>query len=445
MELTDRGTVATLALAIALPLTLAACQGGMTIPPSRSPTAPSATTSPLSPQTGFATEVLINKDTTVADVTLAPDVARDALATGILTDQRTVASTDSHGKTTFASTIMDDGTVVGSQSASQPQGPDETTLSQVSVGLIDASSAFAPFPAVDPGALESKGVDPAIGRQAGYFDTRRRVVAWAETSSTDVVADNWVVFTHDLDTGTTAVLGSSNELVPDGHLPGVGPDASPSIGSSRVFWGTTSPLGKNDAGGAGQEILAAPIDGASPPTVVAKGAVLPAADGDCVVFARVWGYDESAVQGEIMLARICGNSPEEPLAKLTVGADGSIGNLVADGGRVAWSTVAKEGQVEGHREVTVLDLATGALTSVNLSASADAASRPVAEMRLDGSLLQWTTDGSHMVLDLSDNSLWSLPASEGYYGAYGANGWVGWRAPVNSSTSASTAFARWSR
>ena len=273
------------------------------------------------------------------------------------------------------------------------------------------------------------------------------MVAWAETSSTNVVADNWVIFTHDLDTGITWVLGASNEIVPDGHLPGMGPDTTPSIGTSRVFWGTTYPLDTNDpAGPAGFEILAAPLDGSSPSAVVAKGAILPAADGDCVAFARGWGADASMPRGEIRIARVCGNGPEEPLAKLTIGADGGIGQLVADDGRVAWSSVAKDGSREGHREVTVLDIATGGLTSVNLSATAETSSQSVAGMSLRGNLLQWTTDRTRFVLDLSDNSLWSLPASEGYYGVYAADGWVGWQvADAGPASPSSVTVARWAR
>jgi len=447
MKPTDRGTVITLAVTIAAALTLAACQGDAQItPPESQTTTRDAASTPI-PQPDFVTEVLVDRSTTVADVTLTPARARDALAAGILTEQRTVVGTDSDGKRTSASAVMDDGTVVGSRAGSWSQGADETKLSQVTVGVIDARGTFTPFPAVETSELESKGVDPSIGRQPMSFDSRGRMVAWAVTSSTSVGADNWVIFAHDLDTGTTRVLGASNELVPDGHLPGMGPDAAPSIGTSRVFWGTTYPLDTKAADGAsGFEILAAPLDGTSPPAVIAKGALLPAADGDCVAFARGWGYDQSATQGENTLARVCGDGPETPLARLTVGADGGIGHLVADDDRIAWSTVRKEGQVEGHREVTVLDLATGALTSVNLSATTETSTSPVTEMSLDGDLLQWTTDGSHMVLDLNNNSLWSLPASEGLYVVYAALGWVGWQmAAADPAAPAAVTFARWSR
>lgn len=424
MKPTDRGTVITLALTIAATLTLAACQGDAQITPS--PTATLATASAQAPPPAFGTEVLVKRHTDVADVTLTPAGANNALAAGILADQRTVRGTDSDGKSTYATAVMDDGTVVGGQSGSTSQATSGDTISHTAVGVSDASGTFTHFADAGTSALQSKGVDPSIARQAYSFHTRGRVVAWAETSSTNVSADNWVIVAHDLDTGTTSVLGASNELVPDGHLPGIGPDAAPSIGTSRVFWGTTYPLEPQAAGGAsGYEILAAPLDGTSAPAVIAKGALLPAADGDCVAFARGWGADASVPRGEITLARVCGDGPKTPLARLTVGADGGIGNLVADGDRIAWSTVRKEGQVEGHREVTVLDLATGALTSVNLSATPETSAHPVAEMSLDGDLLQWTTDGSHMVLDLNDNSLWSLPASEGLYVVYAAQGWVG--------------------
>ncbi len=447
MKPTGRGTVTTIALTVAAALTLAACQDGATMTPSESPTRTGDTEPAPLPQPDFVTEVLVDRSTTVADVTLTTARARDALAAGILTEQRTVVGTDSDGKRTSASAVMDGGTVVGSRAGSWSQGADETKLSQVTVGVIDASGTFTPFPDANTSALESKGVDPSIGRQPMSFDSRGQIVAWAETSSTSVGADNWVIFAHDLDTGTTRVLGASNELVPDGHLPGMGPDAAPSIGTSRVFWGTTYPLDTKAADGAsGHEILAAPLDGTSPPAVVADGAILPAADGDCVAFARGWGADESVPQGEILIARVCGNGPEEPLAKLTVGADGGIGHLVADHDRIAWSTVAKDGQVEGHREVAMLDLATGALTSVNLSATPETSTRPVTEMSLDGDLLQWTTDGSHMVLDLNDNSLWSLPSAEGLYVAYAAHGWVGWEvAAADPMAPASATFGRWAR
>ena len=449
MKPTDRGTVSTLALALAIAaaLTLAACQGNSTISPSQSPTTTGATTTAPAPPPDLVTEVLVGGIGRGGVVAFSPSVARDALAAGFLTDQRNVSSTDSQGKRTYATAIMDDGTVVGAQSASKSTGPDQDKLSQTAVGVIDVSGTFTSFPDASAGALESKGVDPSIARQSGSVDTRGRIVAWAETSSTNVVADNWVIFAHNLDTGTTSVLGASNEIVPDGHLPGMSPDAAPSIGTSRAFWGTTYPLETNNAdGGSGFEILAAPLDGTSPAAVITKGAILPAADGDCVAFARGWGADASMPRGEIRVARICGDGTEEPLANLTVGADGGIGQLVADDGRVAWSAVAKEGQVQGHREVTVLDIATGALTSVNLTATAETSTRPVAEMRIDGDLLQWTADGFHFALDLSDNSLWSLPASDGLYGIYAAHGWVGWQVPAaDPAGPASVTIARWAR
>lgn len=447
MASTGRGTVTSIALAIAATLTLAACQGGTPITPSQSPTPARPTTSPLAPQPDFATEVLVDRSTSIADVTLTPAGARDAVAAGVLKDQRTVPSTDSQGKITYATAIMDDGTVVGGRTGSKSQASLEDTITQTAVGVIDASGTFTPFPAASASELEAKGVDPSIARQSGSVDTTGRVVAWAETSSTNVIADNWVIFTHDLDKGITRALGASNELTPDGHLPGMGPDTTPSIGSSRVFWGTTYPLDTNDpAGAAGYEVLAAPLDDTGPPAVVAQGALLPAAEGDCVAFARGWGTDASMARGEIVIARVCGAGPEEPLAKLTIGADGSIGQLVADSGRVAWSSAAKDGSREGDRKVTVLDIATGALASVNLSATAETSSLSVADMSLRGNLLQWTTDRSHFVLDLSDNSLWSLPASEGYYGAYAAHGWVGWQvAAADPAAPASATVARWTR
>ncbi len=447
MKSTGRGTVTTLALTIAAALTLAACQGNATITPSQSPTATGATASAPAPQPDFVTEVLVNGNASGQVVTLTPVGARDALAAGVLTDQRTGLGTDSDGKSTYASAIMDDGTVVGGQSGSKSQATLDDTITQTAVGVIDASGTFTPFPAASTSDLESKGVDPSIARQSMSFDSRGRIVAWAETSSTSVGADNWVIFAHDLDTGNTRVLGASNELVPDGHLPGMGPDAAPSIGSSHVFWGTTYPLDTNKADGAsGYEILAAPLDGASPPAVIAQGALLPAADGDCVVFARGWGADESLPQGEIRLARVCGNGPEVPLVRLTIGTDGYMSNLVADAGRVAWSTVRKEGQGGGQSDVTVLDIATGALTTVNLSATAQASTQPVTQMSLRGDLLQWTTDGSHMVLELSDNSLWSLPSSEGFDVLYAAHGWVGWQvAAADPAALASVTIARWAR
>ena len=94
----------------------------------------------------------------------------------------------------------------------------------------------------------------------------------------------------------------------------------------------------------------------------------------------------------------------------------------------------------------MLDIATGALTTVNLSATAQASTQPVAQMSLRGDLLQWTTDGSHMVLDLSNNSLWSLPSSQGFDVAYAAHGWVGWQvASPDPAGLASVTVARWAR
>jgi hypothetical protein len=94
----------------------------------------------------------------------------------------------------------------------------------------------------------------------------------------------------------------------------------------------------------------------------------------------------------------------------------------------------------------VLDIATGALTTVNLSATAQASTQPVTQMSLKGDLLQWTTEGSHMVLDLSNNSLWSLPSAKGFDSAYAAHGWVGWQvAPADPAGLASVTVARWAR
>jgi hypothetical protein len=447
MKRTDRGTVTTLALTIAAALTLSACQGNATMTPSQPLTTTGATASTPAPPPHFGTEVLVGGIGRGAESASSPDVAKDAIAAGVLKDRRTVLGTGAKGNSTYATTVMDDGTVVGGQSGSKPQATLDDTIAQTAVGVIDASGAFTPFPAASDSELEAKGVDPSVARQSMSFDSRGRIVAWSETSSTSVGADNWVIFAHDLDTGTTRVLGASNELVPDGHLPGMGPDAAPSIGTSRVFWGTTYPLDANDpAGAAGYEVLAAPLDGTSPAAVIARGALMPAADGDCVAFARGWGADASLPQGEIRIARVCGKGPEEPLVRLNIGADGGIGQLVADGGRVAWSSVAKDGSREGDRRVTVLDIATGALAAVNLSATAETATQPVTDMSLRGNLLQWTTNNSHFVLDLSDNSLWSLPASEGYYGVYAADGWVGWEvASADPAAPASVTVARWGR
>lgn len=450
MASTGQGTVITLTLTLATALALTACQGDGATVPSLAPSTVGQASTPPTNGIEFTTEVLLDVSPVPATVDLTAIGAQDPIAAGILLDERTVKWTDTGGKLTGISGVMDDGTVVAVRSTSTASGPGQDNLSQSTVGIIDTSGAFLPFPTVDLRSLEAKGVDGSIARQAGSFDTRGSEVTWAETSSTEVVSDNWVIFAHDLTTGVTTVLGSSNELLPNGHLPGMGPEVSPTIGSSRVYWGTTYPRGEKDGDGNyndfGFEVLAAPLGGSRTPAVIADGAILPAADGDCVAFARVWGYDESVPRGEIRLARICGDGPETPLARLHVGPDGSIGNLVADAGRVAWSTHSRAGQGKVRGEVAVLDTTTGALTTVSLSADPATATAFVAQMSLDGDLLQWTTDKTRTVLDLSDNSLWSLPSSEGYYGVYHADGWVGWALPsANSLAPGTVTLARWNR
>jgi hypothetical protein len=95
MNLTDRGTVPTLALTVAAALTLAACRGDSTITQSRSRTATGASASAPTPPPDFVTEVLVNGNASGQVVTLTPAAARDALSAGFLTDQRTRLGIDS--------------------------------------------------------------------------------------------------------------------------------------------------------------------------------------------------------------------------------------------------------------------------------------------------------------------------------------------------------------
>jgi len=95
MNPTDRGTVTTLALTVAAALILAACQGNATMPPSQAPPATGAAASTPTPPPDPVTDVLVDGNASGQVVTPTPAAARDVLAAGFLTDQRTRLGIDS--------------------------------------------------------------------------------------------------------------------------------------------------------------------------------------------------------------------------------------------------------------------------------------------------------------------------------------------------------------
>ena len=408
-------------------------------PPPASPNAPtsSATSSPgTSPLSVYSPDIEVDGARLVAANAWDSAGAGDPVAAGHLVDIRVPVVQD---PATHVVALTDDGGLVGVRSL--VRGLD---ISQVTVGILKSSGALSAFTSATP-----QGVDPTVARQSESFATGGSHVAWVETPSTDLQFDNWSVFAADVNNGRTVALGSSQDVLAGDLLPMIGPYVAVSVGTDRAYWGTPYPRGALGADGHyadfGLKVLSRALDGSGELETVADGAILPAADGDCVVFARVHGSDPAVLDGTFRIARVCSQQPESVLATGFLGPHGKLRAVAADHGVVAWSIAESSASTLDRSDVVILDTRTHQLAVVHLTPQKQGMlPESVANLQIGDDLVQWTTDSTRALADLRDGTIWSLPASPGYYTLLQAGDWLGWQS-ANGANDVPTTVGRWSR
>ncbi len=389
-------------------------------------------TAPLSGYGSVAVDGAALVPTTSWDVASAGD----AVAGGHLVDIAKPLVKDP--ATTNVVALTDAGGLVGARSAGTG-----LNIGQVTVGMLTPGGVLSPFTAATP-----DGVDPSKARQSESFSTNGSHVAWVETPSTDLRFDNWSVFAADTNTGRTVALGSSEDVLPGDQLPIIGPYVSVTVGTDRAYWGTPYPRGERGTDGHytdfGLKILSRALDGSGSLETAADGAILPAADGDCVVFARVHGSDPTVPDGTFRIGRVCPRQAETVVATVSLGDHGTLRALAADEGFVAWSMTDSSGDVVVRSDVDILNTRTGSLAVVQLTSRQGMEPESICGLQIHDSLVQWSTQSTRALVDLEVGTIWSLPATPGFYTLLQAGDLLGWQIG-DAAGQAVVSVGRWHR
>jgi hypothetical protein len=325
---------------------------------------------------------------------------QDALAKGVIEE---VKAPDMREQGLIPRVLLDDGSFVVESIEDQAE---PTSLTQTRTGVL-AGGRVTLWPTV-----HVNGVDRRVPRQGEAADAFGGVVAWVETPSTDLATDSWSVFSHRLDgQGASVPIASSEDLLPDELLPIKGPYIQPSVGSSRVFWGSPYPLGSAvltlDDLGVG--IFGKDLDGRGSLDRLADGGILPTAVGEDVVYVRVSGYDPALPEGRFVIARRDGEAktPEEELVSGVLAESTQFEGMVATESHLVWALRGGSSETATSR-INILDLRSGVLSAVDVESAYG-----VTRLGIDGDSLVFATDAERGIVRLSDMNVYRLPDGEG--------------------------------
>lgn len=326
--------------------------------------------------------------------------AQDALAKGVIEE---VKAPDLREQGLVPRALLEDGSFVVESLENQSAS---TSLTQTRTGVF-AEGKVTLWPTV-----HVDGVDRRVPRQGEAADASDQIVAWVETPSTDLTTDSWSVFSRRLDgKGASVPIASSEDLLPDELLPVKGPFIQPSVGASRVFWGSPYPrdstVSSPDDLGVG--IFGKDLDGGGDLDRLADGAILPTAVGEDVVYVRLSGYDPAVSEGRFVIARRDGKgeAPEEDLVSGVLAETTQFEGMVATETHLVWALRGGSSESSTSR-INILDLRSGALSAVDVESAYG-----VTRLEMDGDTLVFATDVERGIVRLSDMDVYRLPSGEG--------------------------------
>lgn len=404
--------------------------------PSGSPSAASTAPAEVAPRP-YSTDIEVGDRTVVPDATLDTADSHGALESGHLTTITTTALLEPTSTQVVA--LTQDGTPVVAVS----RVTDTEVIGQVVVGTLAPDGEVRAF---SPAA--SNAIDHDRPRQGEAYTASLSHAAWVETTSTDLQFDNWAVFTADLGIGHTVPLGSSQDVLPGDDLPVIGPYMYVTLGSDAAYWGTPVPQGAKGADGHYSDfelaIVSRALDGSGRLETVAERALLPAADGSCVFFARVHGSDPTIPLGEYTIDQKCDGVAEVELARGQLGGQGSLSRVAASGSVVAWSLWDTDGTAATSSDIIILDTETSRTVAVHLSPEAGMLPEIVNALGVDSGLVQWASQSARGLVDVVSRSVWTLPPAGAYWTILQNSGWIGWQT-IADDGGVGASRGRWTR
>ena len=234
--------------------------------------------------------------------------------------------------------LLPDGSVVASEVPADVYDGGEWLLAGSRTGLWDGQV----FEAFDDSA--SLLTDPHP-RQTYAAATDGTVVAWAETTSTNLYESSWRMFSRDAE-GLSHLVATSEQVNVDG-LPLIDGDATPVIYQGRVYWATSYPLTANPTSEPSSwdvTVVSAPIDGSEGPRVEATRASRPSAGADGV-FAVKPTEESPFVPGEFGVVALLGPDGPNDVLRTSPEWGGHIAGLAAGSHLIATVLVSPDHSV----------------------------------------------------------------------------------------------------
>ncbi|MER6916461.1 hypothetical protein ABT354_32785 [Streptomyces sp. NPDC000594] len=347
------------------------------------------------------------------------------------------ASDLGQGRTAAGLDLTADGRLITSSDPKARTVDGRLRIGQSRMGLQTADG-FTPFPPAPRGSCRNKGP-----RQAPYADEQNGVVAWAETTTTNLYRFDWCVFAHHPRTGRTTLLGDSHTLTRGKPMPEAQDGSGLSLGTDTAYWATAHPLpGKKNA--FGTRIVAAPLTARTPGfhTVVER-AKLPQALGKSLFYVRTADVTPELRKDRFEIHRLDPGGTDTVVAHGTLAKGQSVSTLAVSKDRITW-TIATHTRTSGL--LYSLDLRTNRALTIALGHSAPA----TMALRATDRFLAWggadEGDAGQYLYDLPRNKLWRLGSQPGYSVAHAAGDHVAWAKlsqPKRGPGTSTYTVARW--
>lgn len=135
------------------------------------------------------------------------------------------------------------------------------------VGLFEDGDSFSAF------SSTRNTINKDGNRQAVFGTVRSDEYVWVETTSTDLIASNWRIFSASSKDAKSRLVARSEDVWDSSELPLTSGEPAPVIGGDMVYWASTT---EGTGTQWGSDILKKRVDGTGQLQVVAHKAVSPA-------------------------------------------------------------------------------------------------------------------------------------------------------------------------